>query len=363
MKSRLAFVDWTRGLAAVIMLQGHVFHAFTRPDLRSELPYVLSQFAGGMPPAIFLFLTGVTLAFLMDSRGRQGDGPARRLMAALRRAAYLLALAFAFRLQMWAFAWPHSPWTDLLRVDILNCMGFTLAVLAPMAAWDTRRRMVAAAAAGVTIAGASPLVSQLPWSGIPVTLKAYVTPDPLQFSFFPWAAFAAFGLSAGSALRLAKASGLPVWIPRMAVAGFGLILLGRLLAYLPYSPYPQSSFWLDSPLLIFIKLGVILVILAGAYHWTEHRGPRWSWVQQLGTTSLLVYWVHTELVYGRWFYFWKASLNAAYAALAALAVILLMLALSTARMRWKELPQPRLRLLPSAGLKASALRSGVASET
>lgn len=363
MKSRLAFVDWTRGLAAVIMLQGHVFHAFTRPDLRGELPYVLSQFVGGMPPAIFLFLTGVTLAFLMDSRGRQGDGPARRLMAALRRAAYLLALAFAFRLQMWAFAWPHSPWTDLLRVDILNCMGFTLAVLAPMALWDTRRRLVAAAAAGVAIAGASPLVSQMPWNGIPATLEAYLTPDPLQFSFFPWAAFAAFGLSAGSALRLAGAAGLPVWIPRMAVAGLGLILLGRLLAYLPYSPYPQSSFWLDSPLLIFIKLGVILVILAGAYYWTEHRGPRWSWVQQLGTTSLLVYWVHTELVYGRWFYFWKAGLDAAHAALAAMAVILLMLALSTARTRWKELPRPWPRLLPSDGLKPPALRSGVASET
>jgi peptidoglycan/LPS O-acetylase OafA/YrhL len=363
MKSRLAFVDWTRGLAAVIMLQGHVFHAFTRPDLRGELAYVLSQFAGGMPPAIFLFLTGVTLAFLMDSRGRQGEGPARRLMAALRRAAYLLALAFAFRLQMWAFAWPHSPWTDLLRVDILNCMGFTLGVLAPTAVWDTRRRMVAAAAAGVAIAGASPLASQMRWSGIPVTLKAYLTPDPLQFSFFPWAAFAAFGLSAGSALRLAGTAGLRVWTPRMAVAGLGLILVGRLLADLPYSPYPQSSFWLDSPLLIFIKLGVILVVLAGAYYWTEHRGPRWSWVQQLGTTSLLVYWAHTELVYGRWCFFWKAGLDLAHATLAALAVIVLMLALSTVRTRWRELPRPWLRRMPSARLRAPALRPGVASES
>jgi peptidoglycan/LPS O-acetylase OafA/YrhL len=363
MKSRLAFLDWTRGLAAVIMLQGHVFHAFTRPDLRGELPYVLSQFAGGMPPAIFLFLTGVTLAFLMDSRGRQCNGRARRLMAALRRAAYLLALAFVFRLQMWAFAWPHSPWTDLLRVDILNCMGFTLAVLAPMALWDTRQRMVAAAVAAVAIAGASPLMSQIDWSGTPVLLRAYLMPDPLQFSFFPWAAFAAFGLSAGSALRHAGEAGLPAWIPRIAVVGLALILLGRLLADLPYSPYAQSSFWLDSPLLVFIKVGVILFVLAGAYYWTEHRGPRWSWIQQLGTTSLLVYWVHTELVYGRWLFFWKADLDATQAALAAVAVILLMLALSTVRTRWRELPRRWFRRMSPSGLKAPVLRSGVASET
>jgi len=28
---------------------------------------------------------------------------------------------------------------------------------------------------------------------------------------------------------------------------------------------------------------------------------RWSLFRQLGTTSLLVYWVHIEIVYGRWF--------------------------------------------------------------
>ena len=68
---RLAFIDWTRGLAAVIMLQGHTFHSFTRPDLRDKSPYTLSQFAGGLPPAIFLLLTGITfvLAFQLISLG------------------------------------------------------------------------------------------------------------------------------------------------------------------------------------------------------------------------------------------------------------------------------------------------------
>ena len=39
-----------------------------------------------------------------------------------------------------------------------------------------------------------------------------------------------------------------------------------------------------------------------AFLWTRY-GARdgWSWVRQFGTTSLLVYWVHIELVYGRGF--------------------------------------------------------------
>ena len=68
---RLAFLDWTRGLAALVMLQGHTFHSFTRNDLRDKGPYILSQFVGGLPPALFLVITGITFAFLMDSRERE----------------------------------------------------------------------------------------------------------------------------------------------------------------------------------------------------------------------------------------------------------------------------------------------------
>ena len=71
------------------MLQGHVFHSFLRTDLREGGPYVFSQFVGGMPPAIFLFLTGVTLAFLMHSGERKGLSGAARVWTATRRAGYL----------------------------------------------------------------------------------------------------------------------------------------------------------------------------------------------------------------------------------------------------------------------------------
>ena len=96
-KNRLLYLDWVRGLAAIVMLQGHVFHSFLRNDLRAGSAYVFSQFLGGMPPAVFLFLTGITLAFLMDGRERQGRPTHARIFAALRRAGYLLAVAFAFR--------------------------------------------------------------------------------------------------------------------------------------------------------------------------------------------------------------------------------------------------------------------------
>lgn len=320
------------------MLQGHVFHSFTRPDLRQDSPYVLSQFVGGMPPAIFLFLTGVTLAFLMESRERRGFSASARVLAALRRAGYLFGIAFLFRLQLWVFALPSSPWTDLFRVDILNCMGFSIAALSVLAVFRTEQRVRICAAAGLLIAAAAPLVSQFHWSGVPSVLRAYFIPDTQFFAFFPWASFVAFGMSAGSIIRIMRKDLTDRYMQWTAVVGFGLILGAQYAADLPYSLYRSSEFWLNSPTLILIKLGVILLMLAGAYLWTQYgAGPGWSWVRLFGTSSLLVYWVHTELVYGRWLWFWKENLTAGQAAAAAVGVILLMLVLSLLKKNWKDL--------------------------
>src|ERR1700677_3060811 len=139
--SRLTFLDWARGAAVVVMLQGHVFHSFNRTDLRTDGPFMLSQFFGGIGPAIFLVLTGITLSFLMDRRERQGLNAMGRWRAALRRAGYLFTLAFLFRLQLWAFAMGQSPWTDLFKVDILNCVGFAILLMSVMAIFTTAERV------------------------------------------------------------------------------------------------------------------------------------------------------------------------------------------------------------------------------
>src|ERR1700691_5212055 len=112
---RLAYLDWMRGLAAITMLQGHVFHSFLRDDLRTGGPYLTSQFACGIPPALFLFLLGVTFPFGMDNQERKGATASARFLASLKRAAQIFGLAFAFRLQMWIVSFDKSPWTDLLR--------------------------------------------------------------------------------------------------------------------------------------------------------------------------------------------------------------------------------------------------------
>ena len=328
---RLEYLDWVRGIGALIMLQGHVFDSFLKNDLRGGAPYMLSQFAGGMPPAIFLFLTGVTLAFLMDSTERKGLLPLQRLSTAFRRSGYLFLLAFAFRIQLWIFSQP-APWTDLFRVDILNCMGFAIAVLSLMALFRTAERVRLCAVVGLAIAFAAPLVSQMDWSTAPEIVRNYLVPDYRFFSFFPWAAYLAFGMSAGSIIRMAPQDAMERAMQWAAILGGALILACQYFAGLPFSIYAKSDYWLNSPAQILSKLGVTLLLLALAFLLTRYAAKGgWSWIRQFGTTSLLVYWVHIELVYGHWLWFWKNGLNVAQTVMAAASLILLMLALSAAK--------------------------------
>ena len=336
---RYLFLDWTRGFAACIMLQGHVSHSFTHKDLRNDSFYVYSQFFGGLTPAVFLFLTGVTLGFLMDSQSKKEPSGTRRMLSTLVRARYLLFIGILFHFQMWATAFGQSEWVNIFKVDILNCMAVAIAVLTPLALLDTTSRVKYAGLAGFAIACGSPLVTQMDLSWMHPFLRNYLVPSHAFFSLFPWGAFVAFGLCGGSVLRQMKEEDLPRAMPWVGLIGMVLIYVSRFLSDMPFSLYSKADFWLDSPLLILIKLGVILLITCWAFLLTRYLSPnRWSFVRQLGVTSLLVYWVHTELVYGRWFGAWKESLTVPQTFVLDIFVIASMVLLSVAKTGWDGFP-------------------------
>ena len=148
-----------RGLAVLIMIQCHTFNSFTRMDLRDGGPYVLSQFVGGMA-ALFLLMAGMTTAFQMESLERREASPWRRWAISLRRAGYILTIAFTFRFTNWIFSMPHASATELTKVDILNCMGVGMAALAVGAVFEGNARIRFAVLAGVGDRGGIPADGQ-----------------------------------------------------------------------------------------------------------------------------------------------------------------------------------------------------------
>ena len=319
------------------MIQCHVFNSFTRMDLRQSSGFVWSQFVGGMAAPLFLFMAGMTFGFQMESLDRRGMSPSGRWWISLRRAGYILGIAYLFRLSNWIGGFPNSTLEDLLKVDILNCMGLALAAFAAVGLAHPNNRLRYTVGAALAVAALAPVISGWDWTGAAPLVRDYLVPSPLRgrFPFFPCASYVGFGLATGTAVKRAAAEGIERLMRWAVLIGFAMLFGAWYFSNLPFSLYAHVDFWRNSPGLIFIRVGIALILLASAYVWTEFRTARgWSWIENFGKTSLLVYWVHVALVYGGVTAALRRALTVPQAILATVAVILLMVALSELRLRW-----------------------------
>jgi len=167
-------------------------------------------------------------------------------------------------------------------------------------------------------------------------------PQPWLFPVFPWTGFALAGLGAGFVLfsdwsRENPGRTLAVF----GIAGIGLIAIARWLDHLPIQIYPVYDYWHTSPNFFLMRVGLLFIISFLSYSWCGWGlGARgFSPLIQLGQTSLLVYWVHIEFVYGRLSILPKRSNDIRTASLGLLAIFLGMVALSVVRTRWAVRPQ------------------------
>src|SRR5579862_10018184 len=128
-KSRLAYIDWMRGLACLVMFQTHCYDSWLSPAARKTKFFMYSQLGGTLPAPLFLFLAGISFALVTAKLHRNGLPPSQIACTTIRRGAEILALGLAFRLQEFLIAWGWAPWSDLLRVDILNTIGISMMLM------------------------------------------------------------------------------------------------------------------------------------------------------------------------------------------------------------------------------------------
>ncbi len=395
--SRLAWIDWMRGLACVLMFQTHCYDAWLGGAARKTSFLKGSQLLGTLPAPLFLFLAGISFALVTDKLVRKGLTPAAITRTMARRGAEILAFGLLFRLQEFLIAWGWAPWSDLLRVDVLNIIGLSMILMAllcglSLAGWrrthgylDQRARndgervdhrgraalqgrvspvesdaaltaegrgsvIVAAAIAAAIIALLTPpLYTTWRPTWLPWPLESYINgchnlgaPQSWLFPLFPWAAFAFAGLAAGFILFSDEARNQTAkTLALFAAVGALAILAARQFDHSSFHLYSTYDYWHTSPNFLMTRVGILLVIAFLTFAWCRWglatRG--FSPIIQLGQTSLLVYWVHIEFVYGRFSILPKRAQTIAGASWGLLEIFLFMLLLSLVRTRidWKKI--------------------------
>jgi uncharacterized membrane protein len=360
---RLAYIDWMRGLAVLLMFQTHCYASWLTPEARKTSLFMWSQLGGTLPAPLFVFLAGVSFALVTDRMRAKGAARNEVARTTIRRGAEIFGMGLLFRVQEYALGYPGSPWTDLLRVDVLNILGLSMMLMgvlcwlvggAEAARARTRNAFAALAAAALIALLTPPLWTTHRPRWLPWFLESYINgvhifkePQPWLFPLFPWAAFAFAGLAVGF-LIFSEYSKKKEVLVFTALGGAGILAFALALWFdaLPAKLYAVYDFWHTSPNFFLARCGILLFILFLTYAWC-----RWGLAQkgfspviQLGNTSLLVYWVHIEFVYGRFSILPKGKCGIALASAGLAAIFLAMLVLSILRTRWKKRP---LRVFPA----------------
>ena len=262
-KSRLAYIDWMRGLACLLMFQTHCYDSWLSPAARQ------SRFFH-----VFAVGRNLSRAAVSVSGGNfvcpgHGETPAeescrrRRSRAPPSGAARKFSFtALLFRVQEYVVAWGWAPKSDLLRVDVLNTIGLSMMLMGVMC-WlvlalvpavsstrgngqpnserpggltphqPSRRLALVLAAAGTALLIS--LLTPLLWTTwrprwLPWPLESYVdgvhnlgVPQAGIFPVFPWTGFAFAGLAVGFILqsRLGAGAGSPHVFVSLGVVGGG----------------------------------------------------------------------------------------------------------------------------------------------
>jgi len=350
--SRLAYIDWMRGLACVLMFQTHCYDSWLGGSARKSTFFMWSQLGGTLPAPLFLFLAGVSFALVVEKLRQKNLSASQIARTTMRRGAEIFALGLLFRLQEFLIAWGWAPWTDLFRVDILNTIGISMMLMGLFCGTvlpfldAARARIglgVGAAAVGMSISLLTPLL----WTSwrpywLPWPVESYINgvhnlgqPQAWLFPIFPWAAFAFMGLAVG--LFLVSDWGRKRGAIALGALGGMLIYLAKWLDARPQQLYAVYDFWHTSPNFFLIRVGLLLLILAAVYAWCRWGAAQWGFspLIQMGQTSLLVYWVHIEFVYGRFSILPKKAQDIRTASLGLLAIFLSMLLLSVLRTKLK----------------------------
>src|SRR3989442_195347 len=353
---RLAYIDWMRGLACVLMFQTHCYDSWMSPEAKKSSSVTgWSKLGGTLPAPLFIFLAGVSFALVTEKLREKGIERKTIAKQTILRGAEVFGMGLLFRVQEFALGYPWSPWTDLLRVDVLNILGLSMMLMGVLC-WATgdgdfaaarMRTLAAGIPAAVTVAMATPPLwtthrpKFLPWP-----IESYINgahifdqPQPWLFPLFPWSAFAFAGLAAGFFLFSESAKRREgLMFAALGAAGSIAVASSVFFGSTRIRLYSVYDYWHSNPDFFLLRCGVLLMILFLVYAWC-----RWGFAQkgfspiiQLGNTSLLVYWVHIEFVYGRFSILPKKQCSALQATAGLLTIFLAMLGLWSLWTRLKK---------------------------
>jgi uncharacterized membrane protein len=304
---RIDYIDRLRGVAVVAMFFVHSAGALLAPWAREGDYWKWSMRVSGMVAPIFMFLVGISIAliaFTGQERNLNENDVRRKIVF---RGLKIVGLGYGLHVLFGLLGNYAGQWEKVLKVDILHCIGLSMAVFT-LIAWPRGKTNWRALVLFILIPVLGQISFRLPIENyLPNALAGYVSTKPAHtlFPFVPYSAWAALGLFVGPFFAnsvAGKLSEKQFWIGILVMAvvfyavgkGIRSLYYHYELQYLGGEEVPTKGL----VHLFFNKASVLLLIFFIMRVSTSlFDSNRFRLLTTLGKTSLFAYCVHLLIIY------------------------------------------------------------------
>ena len=275
------------------------------PALKETAWFTILNFINGLVAPSFLFISG--FAFAISTRGKSDE--MRKFNYAfwkkIGRISLIILAGYSLHLPILSLRrlmnfYSRDVIISFYNVDILQCIGIGLLLLVLLRLIIKNEKYYNSILIALTIliAVLSPIMWKTDFARLmPVALANYFnTMNGSYFPLFPWLGFLLAGaVTCTFYLEARENKKEKNFVNIIMAAGIIVALSGHvLLSDFLGMPFRTLT---PHPIFFFQRLGYVLFLLGVCWHYAELRQTKTSFVLDVGRESLLVYWLHLQIIY------------------------------------------------------------------
>lgn len=306
MKKRLAFIDLLRGWSLIVMIEVHVFNSMLRPELKLTGWFSNLNFLNGLVAPAFLFISGFSFYIASQRKMEEFRKFKYQFWRQIGRISMIWVIGYLLRLPYFSLTrtiQKSNPEQLILfySVDILQCIavGLLLLFILRILIVNDKSFVITLFILALTFILASPLV----WNAdiasfLPVPVANYFNrQNGSLFPLFPWLGFMLMGAVYSSYYLKSSPDKEQSFLRNTLVTGLVLIAAAIIALYLSIPFFEPIEKIRPNTFFFGLRLGLILLMLVFFRYYELKRKTEKSFVLTTGRESLLVYWLHLQIIY------------------------------------------------------------------
>ncbi|MEW6525552.1 MAG: heparan-alpha-glucosaminide N-acetyltransferase domain-containing protein [Spirochaetota bacterium] len=303
--SRAHHIDYLKAWAVIVMIEVHVVNCFLNPSLQTTWWFDILNFINGLVAPVFIFTAGFSFVLSVMKKREElinfSDLFLRRAgrILLIFLVGYLIHVPY-FSLKNIVIYASQSELKSFYLTDVLQCIGSGLLVLLllRMAIKSNTLYHSIITAIGLLVVFITPFVWRIDfyqWFPLPIATYCNEIHGSL-FPVFPWHGFLYLGASYSIVQinntnnnHAAMSSNLLMAISSI-ISIFGIVIMHFLSKNPAYTIKTSAIFF-------FTRYALVIVLLHVSQWYLQEKNNQCGLFIDIGKESLLVYWLHLQILY------------------------------------------------------------------